>query len=436
MRATRAVRLSPLRTAGSRPGALLVAAIGVSGLLSGPSVAAADNDVATLSDAFAGGSFEVGFRYRFEHVDQDAGTYGGMPFTREANASTLRTRLVYTTAEFNNFYLTLNVDDLRPLVGRNFNDTRNGKSQYPLVADPKGTDLNIAALTYTGLEDGTVVLGRQRIIRENARFVGNVGWRQNEQTYDSFSIDYAINDRFQAFYAYIDRVKRIFGPDDGTPAASLDSESHLLDASYTFGPALRVSGYGYWLDFDDAMGLSSETQGLRLTGSVGDDATRFSYAAEFAQQEDYKDNPNDYKENYLHLMAGVDWPKYGIKAGFESLGGGGSTPTDFGQAFSTPLATLHKFNGRADQFLQTPGTGLEDRYVEGTVAALGGKITLTYHDFAAESGGGDLGTEVDLFASWAVLENYTVTTGIASFDADASFLSDVTKVWLMLSADF
>ncbi len=419
-----------------RPVVLLFVAIGLMPL----QAAAQDNSAAAgnnaIADAFANGSFEVGLRYRYEYVDQDTGNYGGMPFSREANASTLRTRLVYKTAEFRNVFLTLNVDDLRPFIGSSFNDTRNGKTRFPTVADPKGTDLNIAALTYTGLEDGKIVLGRQRIIRENARFVGNVGWRQNEQTYDSASIDYAVNDKFQAFYAYVDRVKRVFGPEDGTPAASLGGESHLLDASYTFSPALRVAGYGYWLDFDDAMGLSSETQGLRLTGSVGDDATRFSYAAEFAQQEDYKDNPNDYKENYLHLMAGVDWPKYGIKAGFESLGGGGSTPTDFGQAFSTPLATLHKFNGRADQFLQTPGTGLEDRYAEGTVAALGGNVTLTYHDFVAETGGGDLGTEFDLFATWPVLEHYSVTAGIAAFDSEASFLSDVTKVWLMLSADF
>ncbi len=137
------------------------------------------------------------------------------------------------------------------------------------------------------------------------------------------------------------------------------------------------------------------------------------------------------QENYYHLVAGVDWSRFGIKAGLESLGGGGDTPTSFGQAFQTPLATLHKFNGRADQFLLTPGTGLQDLYVQGSAKALGGKFALTYHDFSPESGDGDLGRELDLFGSWAFLEHYSVVAGISVFDSKADFLSDISKAWLM-----
>ena len=33
-------------------------------------------------------------------------------------------------------------------------------------------------------------------------------------------------------------------------------------------------------------------------------------------------------------------------------------------SFATPLATLHKFNGFADQFLATPSQGLEDKFLK------------------------------------------------------------------------
>ncbi len=415
-------------------------------------LAGAEDFGTQVVDAFKNGSFNVAFRYRYEFVDWDART-------KDANASTLRTRLVYKTAPLFDTFLTINMDDLRPIIGSDFDDTRNGKSQYPVVADPKGTDLNLASLTFTGLEGGKIVLGRQRIIRENHRFIGNVGWRQNEQTYDSVSIDYAFTDKFQLFYGYVDRVKRIFGPDDPLPtlptqalSANFSSNSHLLDVSYTFSPLFRMTGYAYLLDLENdllpsptpfSVGLgtsdsfSSQTLGVRLTGKQdlnGD--MKFSYAAEFAAQQDYEDNPNNYDENYYLLEAGLDWAKYGFKLGYETLEGSGAV----GASFQTPLATLHKFNGWADLFLVTPGGGLEDLYIQGTAKALGGKFSLIYHDFSAQTGSSDYGSELDFVASWSFMKNYSVLAKFALFEVDnsspISAHTDISKFWLQLSANF
>lgn len=383
-----------------------------------------------IADAFKNGSFNVAFRYRYEFVDQDS-------ISKDANASTFRTRLVYQTAPLHDFFITVNMDDLRPVIGSDFNDTRNGKTQYPVVVDPKGTDLNLASITFTGLEDGKIVLGRQRINRENQRFVGTVAWRQNEQTFDSLSIDYAFTDKFKAFYGYVDQVKRIFGPDDGVPAATLSSDSHLIDASYAFAPLLKLTGYAYLLDFNNAASFSSQTLGVRLTGKqdLGGDLN-FSYAAEFAAQQDYKDNPNNYDEGYYVVEAGLDWAKFGFKLGYEVLEGNGMS----GEAFQTPLGTNHKFNGRADLFLVTPDTGLEDIYIQGTAKGFGGKFSLVYHDFGPQTGGGDYGSEVDFIATWSFLEHYSVWASLALFDVDSnspiSAHSDTSKFWLMLSANF
>ena len=106
-----------------------------------------------------------------------------------------------------------------------------------------------------------------------------------------------------------------------------------------------------------------------------------------------------------------------------------------GESFQTPLATLHKFNGWADVFLVTPPGGLEDLYIQGTAKALGGKFSLIYHDFSAQTGGSDYGNELDFVASWSFMKNYSVLAKFALFDGDSS-IPDINKFWLMLSANF
>jgi hypothetical protein len=154
--------------------------------------------------------------------------------------------------------------------------------------------------------------------------------------------------------------------------------------------------------------------------------------AEYAWQQDYKNNPNSYDESYYHLVAGADWSQFGVKAGYEVLGGSGVA----GESFQTPLATLHAFNGLADMFLVTPAGGLQDAYVEGTAKRWGGKYSVVYHDFSQDSGSGDYGTELDFIASWPFLDHYSVLAGFAMFDSKDGYMSDTDKVWLMLTADF
>ena len=101
------------------------------------------------------------------------------------------------------------------------------KVQYPVVADPTGPDLNQAYISWKNSEVGEVRGGRQRIIYDNARFVGNVGWRQNEQTYDAASYRYQNKSKLDLQFAYIDKVKRIFGRD--VPAGSQDMNTWVAN---------------------------------------------------------------------------------------------------------------------------------------------------------------------------------------------------------------
>src|SRR5690606_3444030 len=100
-------------------------------------------------------------------------------------------------------------------------------------------------LRYTGIDNLDLGLGRQRIIYDNARFVGNVGWRQDEQTFDAFNANYAGLTDFTLSYTYIDEVEGI------TEAFDADTSDHLVNIGYTGFEFGKLSVYGYLLDNED-----------------------------------------------------------------------------------------------------------------------------------------------------------------------------------------
>ncbi|MCZ6893376.1 MAG: alginate export family protein, partial [Gammaproteobacteria bacterium] len=297
-----------------------------------PGISAAEGFV----ESILAGKPIINLRYRFEHVDQD-----GLP--EDANASTLRSRLGYETQAYKNFYVLVELESVFSIGKERFNDTINGKSDFPVVADPETTELNQGFLNFDGLPDTSLRFGRQRIVLDNQRFVGAVGFRQNEQTFDAFSlINQSLPDT-SVRYAYIFNVNRIFG--DDSPVGDFDANAHLVNISYDGLPWGTLTGYAYLVELEDAQTLSTQSYGLRLSGSH---RFRFNrdlavvYAAEFAHQRDYGGNPGDFEANYYLLEPGISIDDLTIKFGYEVLDGDGT------HSFQTPLATLHAFNGVTD----------------------------------------------------------------------------------------
>ena len=119
-------------------------------------------------------------RYRFEFVDQS-----GIPKNAEAN--TIRTRAGLDTGSWHGIGAGFDVEWIEGIGSEKYNDTINGKVQFPVVADPDDFQLNQLFVTSKDTIPHTLLkVGRQRIIWDNARFIGNVGFRQNEQTFDAF----------------------------------------------------------------------------------------------------------------------------------------------------------------------------------------------------------------------------------------------------------
>jgi len=382
---------------------------------------------ATFVDAMTGGKAHLEFRYRLETVDQD-------PFADDAIASTLRSRLNYQTGTWHSLSAFVETDNVTVLGDDDtYNSTTNGATDRPIVADPEYTEVNEAYLqlkagTFTGLA------GRQRITLDNQRFIGNVGWRQNEQTYDALTLKSSALTQTQLHYSYIANVNRITGPDEGSQPANYHGATHALNGKVELGAFGAVTGFAYLLDLENAPALSSSTYGVHWAGTYKvSEATKLNWLASYASQGDYADNPNDYSTDYYLLEGGATFGKFGLKAGYEVLGGDDQP----NHAFQTPLATLHVFQGWADKFLTTPRGGVEDLYLGGTATVGPVALQLVWHDFQAEAFSQDYGSEWDASAAYkfGAKKNYEAMLKFADYQADG-FASDATKLWLQFSAGF
>ncbi|MGH1431375.1 MAG: alginate export family protein [Neptuniibacter sp.] len=351
----------------------------------------------SIAEAFQNGSTAVSFRLRFEDVD-----VGGV----SNDALTLKSRLTYKTDTLNGFSALFEVDDTTVL----------GDEDYTGIADSEYTDVNQAYLAYSAA-DTTVKFGRQRILLDNQRFVGGVGFRQNEQTYDALTLTNKSLPDTTLFYGYISEVNNIF-------ASDAKHETHLLNAKYTGLPFGTVTGYYYQIE-PDAAADSIDTFGVRFTGSQPAGDAKLLYTAEYASQ----DQNNGSKPDYYVLEGGVSVSGVTAKLGYEVL------ESDNGVGFNTPLATKHKFQGWADKFLGTPGTGIEDLYLTVGTKVAGVKLLAVYHDFEAETTSADLGSEFGLVVAKQFGKNYGLSLKYADYQAGDTGV-DTDKLWLTATANF
>jgi len=297
-----------------------------------------------------------------------------------------------------------------------------------VIADPEGTDLNRATVTYSN-QGFTAIVGRQRIILDGARFVGNVGWRQREQTFDAATLKFQ-DGPLTASIGHIDRVKRIFGPDAPSGALrTFDSNSQLVNGSYQLTDTLVVGTYAYLFEFDNARANSSDTTGISLKGSHELDTSTLNFHIETAQQRSGGGSPLNYSTQYHHLVLGMKVASVTFSGGLEILG------SDNGVGFKTPLATLHKFNGWADAFLSTPADGLQDLYFSVGTKVEAVDLAIAYHDFSTRENERFLGGELDLQAAWTIADRVRCIAKYANLQGRNGIL-DAEKFWLEANFSF
>lgn len=397
---------------------------------------AAQAQASPLIDALGEGKPLIDMRLRYENVsDDNCAACAG----KDANARTLRARLGYATGNWNGFSALFEFDQIWSLGPQDYNSKSNGRINYPVVADPAMTALNRLQLSYSGFDETTITAGRQEIVLGDARFVGNVGFRQHEQTFDGISAVGTFVPDVKLTYAWIGGVNRVFGPDShGGPATGhYISNSHFFNAVYTGGAHLKVEAYVYLIDLKEAPAASTASYGAHaewvqpLAGALS-----AKFAGAFAHQTDYGDNPYSISLNYWMLDGALDYAGLSGGAGYEAMQGNGTV------GFSTPLATLHAFDGWADLFLTTPKDGIDDLHAKLAyickdafgIATLSPQII--YHAFTADRTKADIGHEWDLALTAAFDNHFSVDASYADYQGAGvgrGGFKDKTITWLTAS---
>jgi hypothetical protein len=381
--------------------------------------------------ALAGGAPLIDLRLRFEDIAQS-----NKP--RRAYAATLRARLGYETGQFHGFSALAEADLIGHAWGEHFNNTLNGQTAFPVIADPDIAALNRLQLDYAAAltddaaanrPDLHVHVGRQRIIFGDARFIGNAPWRQHEQTYDAVMIVDTSLPSTTLSYAYVNQVNRVFGPN--SPMGRFNGDTNLFNAVYSgLAPVLNIEAYDYLLDFRQAPALSTATYGARgeIRLNLLPDMTAQLNAA-YARQSNYGPNPAHFDLGYYLGEAGLAYGGMSETLGYEVLEGNGAI------GFSTPLASLHGFQGWAELFVTDPPNGIRDFYVRtrytfsaplisSTIAA-----TVIHHDFNAEHVQAAYGKEWDASLEAALPQGFMLGTAYADFKGNRGAFPDKAVFW-------
>ncbi len=391
-------------------------------VFSGGLQAEESQEVNQITEALTNGVVYGDFRLRFETVDQDNAL-------RDAEALTLRSRLGYNTGVFNGFSATVEMEDSRIVGGvdsYSVGPTGFNPGEYSVIADPETTELDQAYIQYKNAMV-TVKWGRQALNYDGQRFIGDVGWRQDRQTFDAFSVEAIPVKDLTLKYAYVTQRLSIFAKD-----VDIDSQDHLFNASYVT-PVGTVTAYAYLLEVEPGVENGLDTYGVSLKGTLAaKEKLAFPYALEYATQN-YKSGATEYDSDYYLIEAGATVTGITASLGYEVLGS-----DDGAYGFATPLATLHKFNGWADLFLKTPTQGLVDRYISVKGPLAGGAWAVIYHEFEADDGSGavnDMGSEWNLVYSKQFGQHYSAGIKYAAYDA-GDINVDTEKLWLWVGFTF
>ncbi len=361
----------------------------------------------SIADALKGSKATGDFLLRYEDVGTDAA---------DVDVLSLRSRFGFVTDTFNGFSFTAEAEDVTFIAG----------IDGPLAYEPEVTEIDQAFLQHK-TDTVTTKVGRQVITLDGHRFIGHVGFRQDRQTFDAIRTQFSPAKDLSVDLSYIFQRNRIFGE-------ALDAESSdvLVNASYKTAIG-KLVGYAYLLD-DESRDEQSDTYGVSLAGATGD-STKFLYAFEYATQS-ITDSGVDFDTDYMFAEVGVSASGVTAKLGYEVLGS-----DDGAASFTTPLATLHKFNGWSDVFLggtfnpTAMPNGLEDTYVSVATKIAGISVAANYHDYSASEGSASYGDEFGFVLSKALKSGITTGLKYSSYSAD-TFSADVDKLWVWAGYKF
>jgi len=331
-------------------------------------------------------------------------------------------------------------------VGIQVQDVRFwGEEKQLVVNDGAHTTIHQAWASIKFTELLSLKVGRQELVYDDSRILGNVGWAQQARSHDLALFKFEKKDAFKLHAGFaVNQVQT-----DAYAVANYKSMQFLW-FNKSFGDAYTLSvlalnngaqdslinGVGNTTTYSQIVGQRSVYKTGKLTVGLN-----FYYQMGYTTSK-YMDDSGDFQKQKLGAYnLGLDLnyklnDNIGIGGGYEMLSGNSQTETDAtysqtNHAFTPLYGTNHKFNGWMDYFYvnnHKNTVGLNDAYVK--VSYKKDKFLSGAHfhyfmanqevkdvenstatDIKAMSSG--LGTEIDLYAGYKMGKGVTLKAGLS-----------------------
>ena len=351
-----------------------------------------------------------------------------------ATFTTMRTRLHAKASISDDVSAFVQIQDVRTWGGETPTSAPPSITQTGTSIHSDGLDVHQAYISLKNVLDTGLDLkiGRQEMVFDEARLIGNIGWIQQAQSFDAARADYSNGDiSVTAFFAQT--VEKDTHPTLGGTVSGAMFESNFsgLRGTYSLGDnGDRVTPYFYYADNPQRAG-GEILQNLGIVGlyavkHIEGFRVRFDGAYEFGDV-----NPTVDKSAFM-LTAAVGYDLdvadgANVTLWYDYLSGNDGSDPLSQDNFVTPYATNHAFYGHMDNYLNNPSQGLHDIALKGWVKVLGGdlKLSAAAHWFmSAETLAGvgvgsddDLGQEIDLAASYPLADHTGLSVGYSHYFA-------------------
>ena len=238
-----------------------------------------------------------------------------------------------------------------------------------------------------GLKDGfSVKMGRQELVYDDHRLLGNLDWANNTRSHDALVVKYT-NDQ-KNFYWHVGGAFNQNGEPLFGTAYSLKNYKYL---GYTwikkeFFPGTYLSATAIVNGLNSVSASSPRSKASFTIGPLFNyQKNKFKGLAGIYYQTGKTDNNLMLTAMMVNLYAGIN-NKIIAGAGFDYLSGSSyNTPSTKSHSFSTLYATNHKFYGYMDYFINIPADtkqrGLVDPYIRLGVQNKKVITTLDVHQF-------------------------------------------------------
>lgn len=268
--------------------------------------------------------------------------------------------------------------------------------------------------------------GRQELVYDDSRILGNVGWAQQGRTHDVAVLKWQGKAEAHlglAFHQNANRQNNLFDGNDAYKSMQflwLNKKQEDWSASLLLlnnGVPLNVAGQGQETVYSQTLGTHVK---YRPTGAVQVNLNAYYQAGELVLAGVRRDL------SAYNLLAEVLYNSEGwqFTAGYEMLSGNDVNNSTVG-AFNPLYGTNHKFNGHMDYFYvgnHLNSAGLGDVYLKGVLSKEKFNTALHLHFFSTASDiglseGGYLGTEADWSFAWTVNQNTMLALGYSQLFA-------------------